>query len=215
MEYTMKSTTDYNFFDDSLRNARNLQGSHYAIFQGSLEIRSENSPSPPARIIREEVGIADCIFEATSYATMPGHGLSRLQELVRYPLPPGFIAFYEKCKKALAVTLTYPLYFWPEDKIIEEIKERREFLDRPMRTFRFGEQYEREATQYGLWLEEPGTMEWRVISMDRGVIDEDDDPYVEPDRIVGASFFEWFKEWVESDGASDPWTEGKFFRAMP
>ena len=68
-----------------------------------------------------------------------------------------------------------------------------------LRPFRFGEQYEREATQYGLWLEAPGTMEWRVISMDRGVIDEDDDPYVEPDRIVGASFFEWFKEWMESD----------------
>jgi hypothetical protein len=214
MEYTMKSTTDYKFFDDSLRKVRRLQGSHYPIIQGSLEIRSENSPSPPARIIREEIGIADCIFEATSYATMPGHGLGRLQELVRHPLPPDFIAFYERYAKALAVTLTYPLYFWSEDKMVEEINERREFLDRPMRTFRFGEQYEREATQYGLWLEEPGTMKWRVISTDSGVIDEDDDPYVEPDRIVGASFFEWFKEWMESDGASDPWTEGKFFQAV-
>ena len=110
MEYTMKSTTDYKFFDDSLKTVRRIQESHYPIIQGSLEIRSENSPSPPARIIREEVGIADCIFEATSYATIPGHGLSRLQELVRHPLPPEFIAFYEKYEKALAVTLTYPLY---------------------------------------------------------------------------------------------------------
>ena len=104
----MKSTLDCNFFDDSLRKVRKLQGYHHGIIQGSLEIRNENSPSPPARIIREEVEGADCIFEATSYATMPGHGLSRLQELVRHPLPPEFIAFYEKCEKALAVTLTYP-----------------------------------------------------------------------------------------------------------
>ena len=47
-------------------------------------------------------------------------------------------------------------------------------------------------------------MKWRVIWMDRGVIDEDDDPYVEPDRIAGASFYEWFKEWMETDGESDP-----------
>lgn len=211
----MRSTPDYNFFDDSLRTVRTLQGSHYHIIQGSLEIRSDNSPSPPARILREEVEGADCIFEATSYATMPGHGLSRLQELLRHPLPPEFIAFYEKYEKALAVTLTYPLYFWPEARMIEEINERREFLDRPMRTFRFGEQYEREATQYGLWLEEPGTGKWRVISMDRGVIDEDDELYVEPDRIIGASFYECFREGMETDGKSDPWTEGGFFQGVP
>lgn len=209
----MRSTPDYNFFDDSLRKIRKLQGSHYRIFQGSLEIRSENSPSPPARIIREEVEIADSIFMATSYATIPGHGLGRLQELVRHPLPPEFIAFYEKYEKALAVTLAYPLYFWPEDKIIEEINDRREFLDRPMRTFRFGEQYEREAAQYGLWLEEPGTMKWQVIVMDAGVIDEDADTSVQPYRRTGASFYEWLKEWIETDGVNSP--DGEFFQAVP
>lgn len=211
----MKNTPDYSFFDDSLHDARKLLGYHYDVLLGSEEIRNSASGSPSAKIIQEEDESGNCIFEATSYATIPGHGLGRLQELVRHPLPPEFIAFYEKYEKALAVTLTYPLFFWPEDRILEEINERREFLDRPMRTFRFGEQYEMEATQYGLWLEEPGTMRWRVISMDRGVIDEDDDPYVEPDRIVGSSFYIWFKEWMETDGASDPWTHGKFFQAVP
>lgn len=208
----MKSKTDYNFFDESLRNVSRLQGYHCDVLLGSEEIRNDASGSPGAKIVQEADDSGDCIFEATSYAAIPGHGLSRLEELVRHPLPPEFIAFYERYAKALAVTLTDPLHFWPEDKIIEEINERREFLDRPMRTFRLGEQYEKEATQYGFWLEAPGTMEWRVISMGRGVIDENDDPYVEPDRIVGASFFEWFKEWMESDGASDLWTEGKFFQ---
>ena len=132
---------------------------------------------------------------------------------MRHPLPPEFIAFYEKYEKALAVTLAYPLYFWPEDRIIEEIKERREFLDRPMRTFRFGEQYDRQAAQYGLWLEEPGTMKWQVIVMDTGVIDEDADIYVQPYRRTGASFYEWFKERMETDGAFDP--DGKFFQVVP
>jgi len=211
----MKNVTDYSFFDISLKRIRKLAGYHYDVLQGSEEIRNDASGSPAAKVIQEECKGCDAVFEATSYAATPGHGLHRLQELVRHPLPPEFIAFYENYEKALAVTLTYPLYFWPEERIIEEINERREFLDRPMRTFRFGEQYEREATQYGLWLEEPGTMKWRVISMDRGVIDEDDDPYVEPDRITGTSFYEWFKEWMKSDGASDPWTKGEFFRTVP
>ena len=211
----MKSKPDYNFFDKSLCNVRTLRGYHYDVLLGSEEIRNDASGSPAARIVQEADEFGNCIFEATSYATVPGHGLSRLQELVRHPLPPEFIAFFEKYEKALAITLAYPLYLWPEEKIIEQINERREFLDRPMRTFRFGEQYETEATQYGLWLEVPGTMEWRVISMERGEIDEDDDPYVEPDRIVGASFFEWFKEWMESDGASDPFSSGNFFQAVP
>ncbi len=145
----MKDTKDYSFFDNSLKSIRVLKGTHYDVFQGSLEIRNDASGSPAANLIQEADEFGNRIFETTSYASIPGHGLYRLQELVRHPLPPEFIAFYEKYEKALAVTLTYPLYFWPEDKIIEEINERREFLDRPMRTFRFGEQYEREATQFG------------------------------------------------------------------
>ena len=209
----MKDITDYSFFDDSLKSIRRLRGTHYDVFQGSLEIRNDASGSPPAKLIQEADEFGNRIFEATSYATIPGHGLNRLQELVRHPLPPDFIAFYEKYEKALAVTLAYPLYFWPEDRIIEEIKERREFLDRPMRTFRFGEQYDRQAAQYGLWLEEPGTMKWQVIVMDTGVIDEDADIYVQPYRRTGASFYEWFKERMETAGAFDP--DGKFFQVVP
>jgi hypothetical protein len=211
----MNAKTDYDFFDISLKNIRKFKGYCYDIAQGYSEIKNNHSGSPDFRILQEEDHDGNSIFEATSYATTPGHGLAELNQLVQWPLPPEFCEFYEHYEKALAVTRTYPLYLWPEAKIIDEINERREFLDRPLRTFRFGEQYEREATQFGLWLEEPGTMKWRVIGMDNGTIDEMDDPYVEPDRIIGASFYEWFKKWIETDGASDPFMEGMHFKTVP
>ena len=56
-------------------------------------------------------------------------------------------------------------------------------------------------------------MKWQVIVMDTGVIDEDADIYVQPYRRTGASFYEWFKERMETDGAFDP--DGKFFQVVP
>jgi hypothetical protein len=116
----MKSKLDYNFFDKSLRDVRKLRGYHHDVLLGSEEIRNDASGSPAARIVQEADEFGNCIFEATSYATVPGHGLSRLQESVRHPLPPEFIAFYEKYEKALAITLAYPLYLWPEEKIMAQ-----------------------------------------------------------------------------------------------
>ncbi len=206
---------DFCFFDRALRNARRLNGYPYDVFRGAEEAGSSSQLKNYPRMLVEVDDGGDGVFETTSYATSPGHGLANLQFLIGTLLPAEFGAFYDLYQKALVVTCTYPLYLWPEKRIIDEITERREFLDRPMRTFRFGEHYEGQATQFGLWLEEPGTTHWRVISMDSGTIDEMDDPYVDPDRIIGNSFYEWLKDWIETDGASDPFFEGKFFRIEP
>ena len=50
-------------------------------------------------------------------------------------------------------------------------------------------------------------MKWRIIGMDNGIIDELDDPYVEPDRIIGQSFYEWIKSWIDRDGLPDPFMQ--------
>jgi len=198
---------DFSFFDHALRNVRRLKGYPYDVIRGAEEIGSGSQLKTCPRMIEEPNDFGDGVFETTSYATIPGHGVTKLQQMVGNPLPPDLVAFYESYEKALVVTRTYPLHLWHEAKIIEEIAERREFLDSPIRTFRFGEQYDRQATQYGLWLEEPGTMKWRVIGMENGIIDEMDDPYVEPDRIIGQSFYEWIKSWVERDGLPDPFMQ--------
>jgi hypothetical protein len=83
----------------------------------------------------------------------------------------------------------------------------RDDFTKPLRVFRFGDQYDREATQFGMWLEEPGTMKWRVISTAVGCLDDLDDDYVEPERILASSFSEWLKDWINRDGLPDPFME--------
>lgn len=159
----------------------------------------------PRLIVATETCDGEHVFDTSSYATTPGHGLAALEEMVGWPLPPDLIEFYSLVEKALLVTRTYPLHFWHEAKIIEETQERfRDHFTKPLRVFRFGDHFDMEATQFGLWLEEPGTMKWRVISTAIGCLDDLDDDYVEPDRILGASFYEWLKDYVERDGLPDP-----------
>jgi hypothetical protein len=196
---------DYTFLHHSTATVRRLKGCHpYAIERGAKETGTEDQLRRAPRIIlpADEQGL-DCVFETSSYATSPGHGLRVLQAMVGHPLPEDFTAFHEQFEKALVVTRTFPLHLWHEDKIIEGIHRFREFIDKPFRVFRFGDQYEREATQFGLWLEEPGTMKWRVITTAPGVIDDMDDDDIDPDRIIGDSFYEWLKSWIERDGLPD------------
>lgn len=200
---------DYSFFDKFIDKTRLLKGCHpYALVRGANETGTVDQllRSPKIIIPADNQG-ENCIFEAASYATSPGHGLAKVQEMVGYPLPDDLLAFYERYEKALVVTRTYPLHMWHEDKIIEKIKWFREFFDKPFRVFRFGDQYDREATQFGMWLEEPGTDKWRIISTAIGIIDDMDDDNVTPDRIIGQNFYEWFKSWVERDGLPDPFMD--------
>lgn len=58
-------------------------------------------------------------------------------------------------------------------------------------------------------------MKWQVIVMDAGVIDEDADAYVPPCRRTGASFYDWFREWMKTDGLFDSSTNWEFYKAVP
>ena len=196
---------NYTFLHDSIATIRRLKGCYpYAIERGARENGAGDQLRRAPKIITpaDEQG-ENCVFETSSYATSPGHGLPVLQSLVGHPLPQDFIAFHEQFEKALVVTRTAPLHLWQEDKIIEGIQRFRESPGQPFRVFRFGDQYEREATQFGLWLEELGTMKWRVITTAAGVIDDMDDDFIDPDRIIGDSFYEWLRSWIERDGLPD------------
>ncbi len=203
----MKSC-DYSFFDQSLSTTRLLKSytCPYYILDAVPELFGDRRPiKAPVLIYRDEnpkTLDGTYIFETASYASSPGHGLARVQELVGHPLPSDFLAFYQRYEKALIVTRTYPIHMWHEDKIIEGIFDYWAYPDRPFRILRFGDQYDRQATQFGLWLEEPGTMKWRVVSTQIGS-NYLDDTLMDPGQIIGQSFYEWLKDWVDRDGLPD------------
>lgn len=200
---------DYSFFESSIQNVRTFIGRQpSALQQGALETGSEEQlkRSPKILIEGDEMG-DDCIFEAASYATTPGRGLRLVAEVVGHTLPEDFLQFYELYEKALVVTRTFPLHLWSEAKIIEGIERFRENSDKPFRVFRFADQYDREATQFGLRLDDPEKMKWQVISTAIGCIDDMDDDSIDPRQVIGESFHGWLKSWIERDGLPDGFME--------
>ncbi len=197
-------TYDYAFFDRSVGTVRNFIGRHpYALERGSKETGTEQQlkKSPKIVVDADELG-KDCLFLAASYATSPGHGLAKVQKMVGHPLPEDFLGFYERYEKALVVSRTFPIHLWHEEKIIEGIHDYCAYSDRPFRLLRFGDQYEMGAVQFALWLETPGTMNWRVVATQSGS-SYLDDTVLDPDEIIGPSFYEWLKDWIERDGLPD------------
>ncbi len=196
---------DYSFFDQSLAKARLLKSYTYPyyILDAASELFGDAATLKSPNLVYEDedpkTRNGTFIFEVSSYATNPGHGLAQVQKMVGHPLPDDFLAFYERYEKALVVTRTYPIHLWHEEKIIEGIYDFCAYFDRPFRMLRFGDQYDRGATQFALWLETPGTMNWRVVSTQSGS-SYLDDTVIDPDEIIGPSFYEWLKDWIERDG---------------
>jgi hypothetical protein len=207
----MNDSGDFTFFGEALNRVRRLKTytSPWYIFCGARETGGPEQLAVLPKMISEPTsGDGEYIFETTNYAVSPGHGLPALQEMVGWALPPDLAAFYELYEKALVITRTHPLHLWPEEKMLSLTREFfRDDFTKPLRVFRFGDQYDREATQFGMWLEEPGTMKWRVISTAVGCLDDLDDDYVEPERILASSFSEWLKDWINRDGLPDPFME--------
>jgi hypothetical protein len=203
----MSTSIDFSFFLSTLSQVRRLKSytAPWYITRGAQEAGDPDQLAKFPKMISEpEAGTGEFVFDTTNFASVPGHGLATLQEMVGWPLPPDLIAFYELFEKALVITRTFPLHIWPEEKIVNAIKDHRESFAKPLRVFRFGEQFDREATQFGMRLEEAGTMRWRVISTELGSIDDEDDDYVESDRVLGNSFREWLKDLIDRDGLPDP-----------
>ena len=202
----MNEFLDYSFFHEPLSKPRRLLGcTPWHVEDGAKETGSDEQLSKYPKIITPpDTNGENCVFETTSYANSPGFALNKLQEFVRNPLPLDFISFYNQYAKALVVTRTYPLCISPKEMIIKNIHRFHNSLDGDLRIFRFGDQYELEATQYGLWLEEPGTMKWRVVTTALGIIDDMDEAQMDPDRIVGECFYDWIRSWIARDGLPDP-----------
>ncbi|RYD37171.1 MAG: hypothetical protein EOP86_04090, partial [Verrucomicrobiaceae bacterium] len=114
---------DFSFFDEALKRVRRLRSYTFPWYvMGAVPDIFGSSPGfqiPKMLSIQAdpETGDGEYIFEAASYAAVPGHGLAEVQKMVGNPLPPDLLAFYERYEKALAVTRTYPLHLWPEEAL--------------------------------------------------------------------------------------------------
>ena len=107
------------------------------------------------------------------------------------------------------VTRSYPIHLWNEAKILEDATQwwRHSFV-KPIRFFRFGEYFDREAQHFGLWQEHLGFGAWKVAVTS---IDHRDEEYdrdeIDSVYIMGNSFYDWLRDLVERDGLPDPFIE--------
>jgi hypothetical protein len=205
---------DYSFFDDSLRKLRRLRSYTYPyyILRGAVEVGSPRQLEIAPKVISMDVSEVSetAVFDTTSYSKEPGSNLRQLLDFLGNELPPDFLAFYKKYAEALVVTRSYPIHLWSEGKMIEEATTRWRLwnLQKPIRFFRFGEYFDCEAQQFGLWQEKVGSGIWRVVVTDIDSRDEEfDADEMDPVYIMGLSFYDWLKDLIDRDGLPDPFIE--------
>lgn len=144
-------------------------------------------------------------IKTSSYARTPGIGSDDLESHLKNILPRDFTAFYEQYSEALIVTRSYPIHLWPINKMLDSIRLMRQREHCPIRFFRFGEQWDREAVEYGLLQHTPGKDDWWVIATSREYHDDYyDDENLTDYNLLGYSFKSWLEDWITRDGLPDP-----------
>ncbi|HSJ02889.1 MAG TPA: SMI1/KNR4 family protein, partial [Verrucomicrobium sp.] len=170
----------------------------------------------PARIFGDELGMAprmlsengwERVILTRSYARKPGRGVARLEQKLQNKVPEDFRAFHEVYDEALVTTRTYPLHLWNVDRILSEVETWRDIDNFPLRLFRFAQYWDIYGLYFALWQENPKGDDWKVVIVSHGHRDDQLDEYVEPECIVGESFYAWLKSWIERDGLPDPFKE--------
>lgn len=212
---------DYTFFNQTLTRLRRLRSRisypWYVLDAAKQIASSEDLEVAPKVIWTANDTSGETIFDTTSYAKQPGSELRQLIEYLGQTPPEDFLAFHRLYAEALVVTRSYPIHLWSEAKIVEEASQwwRHSFV-KPIRFFRFGGYFDREAQHFGLWQEHLGSGAWKVAVTSIDQRDEDyDQDNIDSVYIMGNSFYDWLRDLVERDGLPDPFIEvgeaGGFF----
>lgn len=191
-------------FHASLKTPRVLKAysDPYYLTEGASEIMRDQEARLP-HVVYEENEII--YIKTSSYARSPGEGLIRVENMLKNALPSDIKSFFDAYAEALVVTRTYPIHIWPVDRILEFLEDMRYERRYPLRFIRFGDQWERGATQYALWQRDPQKPNWCVVTTSVGEADDRyDDPNLTDYCKLGDSFSDWLEEWIARDGLPDP-----------
>ena len=143
-----------------------------------------------------------------AYARTGGNDLEDVQSIMNNPLPGDFLEFYREIREGLLITLSHPIHFWSEEKMIGEMQAMRDDFNGPIRFLRFGDYYHLEGTQFALWKPRSSSGGWHVVTTSHERRDDFYDAAIDerPDavHVYGEGFTSWMNLLIESDGVNDP-----------
>jgi hypothetical protein len=140
------------------------------------------------------------------YVKGPGSSLEKLQATLRNSLPEDFIQFHEEFGESMLITRAAPLWFWNEEKIIDDFHlDFESDFDEEFpngRFFRMVEYSAMPTLAYGL-RQNDVTDAWEVVFPQHGVFYEEMIDVEGRKFVVADSFYEWLKDFVARDGYPD------------
>lgn len=192
-------------FEISLQSRRVLKAYNngYYILNAVPDVMKGQACELP-KVTFEDTRIT-CIETTSSYARMPGSDLAPLEAFLKNALPEDFTTFWGRYSEALVITRSFPIHLWPVQKMIDSMELMRKTERCPIRFFRFGEQWDAEAVEYGLWQHTPGKDDWWVVATSLEYNDDYfDDENLTDYTLLGYSFKSWLEDWIARDGLPDP-----------
>jgi hypothetical protein len=191
-------------FESSLQTKRILKARNYAdcLRNAPGQIMRAKDAYLPDIVFEDE---DETYFRTSSYARTPGVGVGAIESALKNTLPGDFVEFHNKFSEALVVTRSYPLHIWDSGKILEWLGKMRYEKNYPLRFIRFGDYWDLEARQFGLWQRTPYLSEWCVVATSVEDIDDYyDNPTYSDYNKLGDSFSGWLENWIDRDGLPDP-----------
>ena len=201
---------DYAFLEASLHKVRKLRAYSFDksyLLDAPAQLFPEMDLAVAPRVLEGGEDDDSQVILTRSYARKPGRGVARLEQKLQNKVPEDFRAFHEAYDEALVTTRTYPLHLWNVDRILSEVETWRDIDNFPLRLFRFAQYWDIYGLYFALWQENPKGDDWKVVIVSHGHRDDQLDEYVEPEYILGESFHDWLKSWIERDGLPDTFKE--------
>jgi hypothetical protein len=165
---------DYSFFEDSLNNLRCLRAyspDKSYLLEAPKRIFAEVDLGLAPQVMEGEEDDSSQIILTRSYARISNY--KNLECVLKNSPPMDFEAFYRVCDEALVTTRTMPIHLWKIDHMIDRISNFRDVYDYPIRFFRFGEYWDMQSLQFGLWQSNPMVSEWSVVIVSTRHRDQD------------------------------------------
>jgi hypothetical protein len=206
-QLTMKTAIEH--FKERMNVSRTLCGSDFKIdFIRYLPDELGKSIAADAPKVVYEEGRKIWVSTKSAYAIQPGNDLAGVRAFLENELPGDFLEFYREIREGLLITLSHPIHFWSEERMLEKLDEMRHARNGPVRFLRFADYFDLEATQFALWQPTPTWPTWRVVTTSVERIDDFyDTAFVEDPNdvyVYAEDFTSWIKFLVETDGVDDP-----------